>query len=99
MKKLLLSLSLLAITGSASAQWHHHGGYYRGGYWVAPALIGGVIGYELARPAPPPPIVYVQPSPTTVYVQPSLGVPPLGYHWQTILDGQCNCYRNVLIPN
>jgi hypothetical protein len=100
MKKLLLSLSLLAIPGLASAQWHHHGGYYRSGtYWVAPALVGGVIGYELARPAPQPSVVYVQPSPTTVYVQPSLGVPPLGYHWQTILDGQCNCYRNVLIPN
>jgi len=59
MKKVLLTLSLLLIAGSASAQWHHEyrdrccyrgGIYYGGNNWVAPALIGGVIGYELSRP-------------------------------------------------
>jgi hypothetical protein len=64
MKKLLLALSLLAIVGSANAQWNHHG-YYRGGYsnnWVAPAIIGGVIGYELNRPRYyEPPVVVQQP--------------------------------------
>ena len=63
MKKLLLALSMFAVVGTANAQWHHHG-HYRGGYnnWVAPAIIGGVIGYELSRPRYyEPPIVVQQP--------------------------------------
>ena len=65
MKQLLLALSMLAVVGTANAQWHHHGGYHRGGYsnnWVAPAIIGGVIGYELSRPRYyEPPVVVQQP--------------------------------------
>jgi hypothetical protein len=70
MKKLALALALLTTTTVASAHgWEHGGyrggyhggyghGYYHGGYnWVAPAIIGGVIGYELAQPR----TVYVQP--------------------------------------
>jgi len=57
MKKVLLALSLLAVTGTAMAQHYHghgirHGGYYRGGpgfgWWVAP-VVTGVIGYEIAK--------------------------------------------------
>ena len=58
MKKILLALSLLAVTGTAMAQHYHgHGlrhpghGYYRGpgfGWWVAPVVVGA-IGYELGR--------------------------------------------------
>ena len=58
MKKFLLALSLIALTGSAMAQHHGHGfrhhghhGYHRGpsiGWWVAPVVIGA-IGYELGR--------------------------------------------------
>ena len=53
MKKSLLALSLLAIIGSAVAHegFRHYG--YRGGCygcgWIAPAIIGGVIGYEIAN--------------------------------------------------
>lgn len=96
MKKLLAVLILLV--GVTSVQAH---GYYRNGYWVGPAIIGGVVGYSLARPYYPPSVVYVQPSPTTVYVQqPSpTYIPPAGLHWETILDGSCNCYRTVLVPN
>ena len=74
MKKLALALALLTTTTVASAHgWEHRGpGYgYRGGYyhhggynWVAPAIIGGVIGYELAQPRTvyvQPPVVYQQP--------------------------------------
>ena len=91
MKKLALALSVLALLGTASAQAHGpyrsfgwHGGYYHGGYgcggcWVAPALIGGVVGYELARPetvvVEQPPVV-VQQAPTVIQQ------PPVGYHWQ-----------------
>ena len=56
MKKILIALSLLAVTGSAMAQHYHghglrHHGHYRGpgvGWWVAP-VITGVIGYEIAK--------------------------------------------------
>jgi hypothetical protein len=56
MKKILLALSLLAVTGTAMAQQYHgngfrHPGYYRGpgiGWWVAP-VVTGVIGYEIAK--------------------------------------------------
>jgi len=56
MKKILVALSLLALTGSAMAQHYHghgfrHHGQYRGpgvGWWVAPVVVGA-IGYELGR--------------------------------------------------
>ena len=55
MKKILVALSLLALTGSAMAQHHGHGfrhhGHHRGpgiGWWVAPVVVGA-IGYELGR--------------------------------------------------
>ena len=64
MKKLLI-VSLLALSSSVFAHGPHgHHGYYRAGpsgwHWVAPAIIGGVIGYELARPpvVVQPPVVY-----------------------------------------
>jgi hypothetical protein len=68
MKKLLAVFILCAGMGScvtqAHAQWHHHG-YQRGGWgmgWVAPAVVGGVIGYELSRPRYyEPPVVVQQP--------------------------------------
>jgi hypothetical protein len=69
MKKLLLTLILL-ISTTVMAQ-HHHGHWERrvgGGWnWVAPVVIGGVIGYELAQPRPPvvitqqPPVIIQQP--------------------------------------
>ena len=73
MKKILVALSLLALTGSAMAQYHGHGirhggGYYRGpgyGWWVAPVVVGA-IGYELGRQQvivqQPPPVVIQQQS-------------------------------------
>lgn len=93
MKKILLCLVLLA--SSISAQAH---GYYRNG-WVGPALIGGVLGYELARPRYyEQPVVIVQQPP--VYVQQPAPAPvPYGYRFTQILDANCNCYRTVLVPN
>ena len=104
MKKLLLALSLLAIVGTASAHEGfrgYRGGYYHGGCygcgWVAPALIGGVIGYELSRPS----TVYIEPQPSVVYVQPqpTVQAPPPGYHWQQMIDPQTNTQKIVLVPN
>lgn len=104
MKKTILALSLLAIVGTASAHEGfrgYRGGYYHGGCygcgWVAPALIGGVIGYELSRPN----TVYVEPQPSVVYVQPqpTVQAPPPGYHWQQMIDPQTNTQKIVLVPN
>ena len=70
MKKFLL----LLIFASTTAMAQHHHGYWRhgnGGWnWVAPAIIGGVIGYEIAQPRPP--VVVIQQPPT--YVTPPVVV-------------------------
>jgi hypothetical protein len=95
MKKILLVLSLLTILGTANAQWHHHGGCcYRGSPfgWAGPALIGGVIGYELARP----PVYVEQP---VIIQQPIVQAPPVGYHWQEMIDPQTGVKRIVAVPN
>ena len=56
---------------------HYHGGYYAGGgNWVAPALIGGVIGYELSRPRYYEQPVVVQQPPVIVQQQPIYSVTP-----------------------
>ena len=101
MKKVLLVIMLMLTTGMTSAQWHHHGGYccYRGGYgggWVGPAIIGGVIGYELTRPQ----TVYVEPQPSViVQQQPIVQAPPVGYHWQQMVDPQTGVTKVVAVPN
>ena len=35
------------------------------------------------------------------FPQPVYGpyVPPYGYHWENLLDANCNCYRTVLVQN
>ena len=84
MKKVILACLLMA---SASAfAWGHYGyrgGYYHHGYgwggWVAPALIGGAIGYGIASTpvyanpvvVPSPPVVV--PQPYVVNPQPNCG--------------------------
>jgi len=68
MKKILTALALLVVAGTASAQWHHGGGYrYHGGHgggwgWVVPAVIGGAVVYGVTRPDP----VIVQQQPVIV---------------------------------
>jgi hypothetical protein len=102
MKRLLtvLALTVASISVQAHEEWHHGGGHYvyRPGFgWVVPAVVGGVIGYELAQPRQPN-VVVVQPAP--VAPAPALPPPaPMGYHWEAILDANCNCYRTALIPN
>ena len=66
------------------------------GWVVASGGIGGVVAYSVTRPPviiTTPPVVYVQPQ---TVIAPSS--PPIGYHWERILDGSCNCYRLVLAP-
>jgi hypothetical protein len=70
MKKLvaILALSLGSVSAFAWGHYGYRGGYYHGGWggWVAPAVVGGVIGYELARPVYTPPSVVYTPAPTIV---------------------------------
>jgi hypothetical protein len=100
---ILTMSALFAYIPSAQA---HEGFRYRGGYgygWVAPAVIGGVIGYELSRPAPvivQQPPVYVTPQPSVVYVNPPGTLnPPAGYHYAQMIDPRTNQYTIALVPN
>jgi hypothetical protein len=106
MKKLAISLLLgVACISHAHEGIRHHGyyggGYYAGNNWIAPAIIGGVIGYELSRPRP----VYIEQQPVIiqqppiVYSQPTIQQPPLGYHWQEMIDPVTNQRKIVLVPN
>ena len=103
MKKLLLALSLLAVVGTASAHEGFRG--YRGGCWgcgsnwVAPALIGGVIGYEMSRPHYYDQPVIIQQQPVIVQQQPVVQAPPYGYHWQEMVDPQTGVRKIVAVPN
>jgi hypothetical protein len=71
MKKflLLITLSLLSLTASAQyMHWHSRYGPYQtygsGGGWVAPVIIGGVIGYSINRAQQPNTIIIQQPQPS-----------------------------------
>ena len=89
----LASLIMVSGTSQANPNHGHHHGYYNRYGWVAPLVIGGAVGYALTRPPQPvviqnPPNVYYQPQPV-----------PYGYHYENILDANCNCYRLVLVQN
>ena len=96
--KILVALLLAAAATSSMAQWHrgpsYHYHYGCGGCWVGPALIGGVVGYELAQPRT---VVVEQPS--VVVQQPIVQAPPVGYHWQEMIDPQTNQRKIVLVAN
>jgi hypothetical protein len=109
-KLVLLTVSLLLSTqvladryGHGRGQSYSHGynhGYnhnYNRGYnngWIAPALIGGAVVGAMVYGATRPAQVYVAPAP--VYVNPQI---PYGFHYETIFDGNCNCYRQVLVQD
>ena len=85
--------SLIMVSGASQANpyyHHHHRGYYNPYGWVAPLVIGGVVGYVITRPQ----TVVIQ-QPPNIY-QPQA---PYGYRYENILDANCNCYRLVLVQN
>lgn len=93
MRKLLMGLVIMAATGSAIAgpprhHYHHH--HHGRANWVAPLIIGGVLGAVIANQATnaysPPPVLAPPPAP-----------PPYGYYYHHIYDYYCNCYRLVLV--
>ena len=87
--------SLIMVSGASQANpyyHHHHRGYYDPYGWVAPLVIGGVVGYVITRPQP----VVIQQQPQPSIYQPQV---PYGYRYENILDANCNCYRLVLVQN
>ena len=94
MKKILVALSLLALTGTAIAQHYHghgfrHHGHHRGpsmGWWVAPVVVGA-IGYELGRQQ-----VIVQQQPVVIQQQ---NVPPsiTCTEWKEVQTSDGKIYR------
>ena len=96
MKKLLATLILALFATSALADGHRGYEHHGGSNWIAPMFIGGVVGYVIAQPR----IVYVQ-QPQVVYqpVVTVLAPAPFGYHYESIVDAACNCYRTVLVSN
>ena len=96
MKKFLVA-SLIGLTalGAQAHGYEHHRGYYGGGWnWIAPAIIGGAVVYGATRPS-----VVIQQQPVIVQQSQPVYQAPYGYHWESVLDANCNCYRNVLVPN
>jgi len=113
MKKLLVVFLLSVVSLPASLahgqgfrnHYGYRGGCCYGGGWVGPAVIGGVIAYELSRPRPvyvEPPIIYTQPQVIVqqpIVQQPTVQSPPYGYHWQEMIDPATNQTKIVLVPN
>lgn len=90
MKKLILGLFFLVSSAQAMAGPGHH--YQRPHYhnhWVAPLILGGVVGAVIMNQYQPPP-------PQVVYTMPP---PPFGYRYIQIYDGYCNCFKWALTPN
>ena len=76
MKKILILLALLMVTVPALAQhWNHghrhhgHARYYGHGGWVAPLIIGGVVGAAIANRPVQAETVFVQRQPVIVQLQ------------------------------
>jgi len=93
MKKLALVLGLICVTNVALADGyyrHGHHGYYGGGNWVAPVLIGGVIGYEISRNNQPQQVIVQQP----VYVQQVPAPAPYVVQYQN-----CTVWREIVNQN
>ena len=93
MKKILVALSLVALTGTAIAQHHGHGfrhhGHHRGpsmGWWVAPVVVGA-ISYELGRQQ-----VIVQQQPIVIQQQ---SIPPsiTCTDWKEVQTSDGKIYR------
>jgi hypothetical protein len=99
MKRLAVTAiaSLILVTGTSQANPRFHHGHHHGAHhaeWIAPLVIGSVVTYALTRPAPQPVIVQ---QPQQVY--PNIPPAPYGFHYENVLDANCNCYRLVLVSN
>lgn len=92
MKKLMILLLLCSTTVQADN-------------WLVPLFggvaLGTIIGGTRYEPRPYYIVEsrqYYQP-PATVYYPPNYGGSPYGYHYESIYDGYCGCYKTVLVQN
>lgn len=109
MKRILAVLLLTLVSVPAMAQhWHghgfrhhgHHGYYYGGGGgWVAPLIIGGVVGAAIANSRPQETIVLQQPPVVVqnppVYVQRQT----VCTEWKEIQNSDGTIYRERTCTN
>lgn len=91
MKKIVFMI-LLTLNGFAFAGHGHHGNrsYYHNhnhNRWVAPFIVGGVLGAVIVN--------QVQSQPQVIQHMPP---PPYGYAYIQIYDYYCNCYKLALTP-
>ena len=87
--KRLIALLFLTVSVTAMAQHHHyhrHGGWGYNG-WIAPVIVSGVIGYEIARRQSPP-----------VIVQQPVVVQPAPYYGQTPVQS-CTAWNEIQMPD
>ena len=91
MKK-LIALVLVTLSATAMAQHHHHHRHSGWGYngWIAPVIVSGVIGYEIARHQQP--VIVQQP----VVVQPAPVPPAAVYYGQT---PTCTAWTEIQMPD
>ena len=87
--KRLVALFLITLSATAMAQHHHHHRHGGWGYngWIAPVIVSGVIGYEIARRQAPP-----------VIVQQPVVVQPAPYYGQTQVQS-CTAWTEVQTPD
>jgi hypothetical protein len=85
--KRLVALILITLSATAMAQHHHHHHHRHGGWgyngWIAPVIVSGVIGYEIARRQSPP-----------VIVQQPVVVQPAPYYGQTQVQS-CTAWNEI----
>lgn len=93
MKKLLLTLLLLSLSTTVFADGYHNRNYHSNGNDVLlPLIVGGTLGYIIAQPR----TVAQQPQYTLLPSYVPANNEPI-YQYQNIYDGNCACYRRVLV--
>lgn len=90
MKKLIFALiffssSIVNAGHPHQHRPHHH--YHNNSQWIAPFVLGGVLGAVIVNQWQQPPVVSTLPP------------PPYGYRYIQIFDQYCNCYRWAITPN
>ena len=93
MKKTLLALLLATISTTAIADGYYNRNYHGNGNDVLlPLIVGGTLGYIIAQPR----TVVQQPQYTLLPSYVPANNEPI-YQYQNIYDGNCACYRRVLV--
>lgn len=102
MKKFIIALALVASTTAfANGHGHYHPSYNGSGEYIAPLIIGGIIGYGMSQSQRQSETIIIQ-QPQPVYNNPQrvynmttpppyLGATPI-YQQRNQWEPSCNCY-------